>query len=173
MRLILAFVAACAAAPVAAQDDTQFDFPNPLRLQNLAATCASMTQQIMAGDPAAMQALVGVWQGNVTIPGAPGLYDPSPGQVQVTNNPDGTYVVLTYGCITPLAGGQPFCNTAQISGEWTAHFTPEGWIAAPASSSGIGLSGGVLPLSCGISFWRQLDARTIQSDQGVTLVRVQ
>jgi hypothetical protein len=173
MRCVLYAALLLTAAPVWAQDDQVGDFPNPLRLQNLAATCNTMRAQINNADPAAMQVLVGVWQGDVIIPGAPGLYDPSPGQVQVTNNPDGTYVVLTYGCITPLAGGQPFCNTAQISGEWTAHFTPEGWIAAPASSSGIGLSGGVLPLSCGISFWRQLDARTIQSDQGVTLVRVQ
>jgi hypothetical protein len=161
------------AAPVWAQNEAEFDFPNPLRLQNLAATCNTMRAQINNADPQAMQALIGVWQGVVTIPGAEGLYAPSQGQIQVTYSPNGTFEVLTYGCITPLAGGQAFCNTGVTGGEWAAHFTPEGWIAAPSSSSGTGLSGGVLPLSCGINFWRMLDAQTMESDQGVRVVRVQ
>jgi hypothetical protein len=172
MRLPLCAALLVIAAPVLAQDDQVGDFPNPLLLQNLAATCNTMRAQINNADIRAMQALAGVWQGVVMIPGAPGLYDPSQGQIQVVYDMNGTFQVQTYGCITPLSGGQAFCNTGVTGGEWTAHFTPDGWIAAPSSSSGTGLSGGVLPLSCGINFWRQLDANTLVSDQGVQVVRV-
>jgi hypothetical protein len=168
MRLSLIFCLALG-APALAQED--FELPNPLRLQNLAATCNGMAAQIRATDPRAVQVLIGVWQGNGMVPGVQGYYPDAPAQTQVTFSADGSMLNQTYACIRPFAGGE-FCNTSNLVGEWAAHFTPEGYLAVPASSSGTGISGAPLPTSCGISFLRLIDQNTMQAQDGTVLRRV-
>ncbi len=64
IRVLMAVLAASIPAMVAAQEaDDGFVAPNPLRNQNLVATCHDLSAQIRAADPQAMAALVGVWEG--------------------------------------------------------------------------------------------------------------
>lgn len=162
------------ALPVLSQQD--WNFPNPLQNQNLAATCNNWEAQVQSADPQAMQMLVGVWEGMSMIPGTPGIMPDTPIQVRSTNSPDGTFVADRYGCfeMQSVAGmpslGQS-CATSQIYGQWVAHFV-QGGVAVVTLSAGSSFTGQALPMSCGIGFFQVQDANTLIDQQGAPLRRV-
>ncbi len=162
------------AAPVLSQQD--WNFPNPLQNQNLAATCDNWEAQVRAADPQAMQMLVGVWDSVGMIPGTPGIMPDTPIQIRSTNSPDGTFVADRYGCfeMQSVAGmpslGQS-CATSQIYGQWVAHFV-QGGVAVVTLSAGSSFTGQALPMSCGIGFFQVQDANTLIDQQGSPLRRV-
>lgn len=162
------------AAPVLSQQD--WNLPNPLQNQNLAATCDNWEAQVRAADPQAMQMLVGVWDSVGMIPGTPGIMPDTPIQIRSTNSPDGTFVADRYGCfeMQSVAGmpslGQS-CATSQIYGQWVAHFV-QGGVAVVTLSAGSSFTGQALPMSCGIGFFQVQDANTLIDQQGSPLRRV-
>ncbi len=156
----------------AAAQEEGFIAPNPLRNQNLVATCHDLAAQIRAADPQVMASLVGVWEGEGMIPGVPGLYPDTPQQIRVQNNPDGTFSVDYYACFQPY-GQQPACAQSFRYGEWTAHPAGNGWIAVPFLSYGSGFSGEALPASCALNYVQLLDDRTMVDQGGGRMFRVQ
>ena len=168
IRLTLVLLASVGAGSgVSAQED---GFPNPLRTENLAATCSTMSAQIRAADPQAMAVLVGTWIGQTMIPGIAGLYPDTPAQVRVVNQADGTFTIDYSACFQPY-GMARSCAQSFRYGEWTAHFDPSGWIAVPSYSAGSAFTGQTLPISCGLGYWRALDQNTLEDQGGLRLVR--
>lgn len=169
-RSALALVLTLAtAAPVPAQQD--WNFPNPLQGENVAATCQNFDAQVQASDPQAMQMLVGVWEGMSMIPGTPGIMPDTPIQFRVTNSANGTFAVDRYGCfeMQSVAGmpslGQS-CATSQLYGQFAAHFVEGGAIAVVTLSAGSSFTGQALPMSCGIGYYRFLDQNTLVDQAG-------
>lgn len=163
-------VLAVVVAPAALAEGENGVLPNPLRNQNLAATCNTMGAQVRAADPQAMALIVGVWEGNQMIPGLPGLYPDTPSQFRVINNPDGSFQIDMYACFQPFGQAQSCANSLRY-GEWNAHFTDDGWIAVPALTGGSAFTGEALPVSCGIGFWRQDGPNVLVDQAGTRMVR--
>jgi hypothetical protein len=172
MRLHVAVVcvAAVSCGAAAAQQE-DWAFPNPLRNDNVAATCDNWPAQQRSADPRAMQMIVGTWESTGMIPGTPGIMPDTPIQVRATNSPDGTFVVDRYGCFEmqsvpgmPSLGSS--CATSQIYGQWVAHFAQDGSIAVVTLSAGTSFAGQALPVSCGISFFRPMSDGVLMDQQG-------
>ena len=87
-------------ASVAAAQQEDWTFPNPLQGENVAAPCQNFDAQVQASDPQAMQYIVGVWEGTGVIPATPGLMPGTPFQYRATNLPDGSFTAEHYGCFT-------------------------------------------------------------------------
>ena len=169
---VIAAIAFSFSSSFVVADETEFNFPNPLRTQNLIATCNQLSAQIRAAEPATMAALVGVWEGQTVIPGVAGLYPDTPQQVRVTNNPDGTFTNDYYACFQPY-GQQQSCSQSFRYGEWMAHETGDGWIAVAFLSYGSSYTGEVLPASCGLNYVRLVDPNTMVDQAGAPLYRRQ
>lgn len=168
MLAIAAGAMTCGA--VVAEEDP--NLPNPLRNENLIATCSNLSAQIRAADPQVMAALSGVWEGQGMIPGVAGLYPDTPQQIRTQNNPDGTFTIDYYACFQPY-GQQQSCAQSFRYGEWTAHMGADGWIAVPFISGGSSFTGQALPVSCAINFVQLRDAGTMVDQGGGVMYRVQ
>jgi hypothetical protein len=169
MWRVLSVLAVCAAPAAKAEGEIDV-LPNPLRNQNLAATCNTMGAQVRAADPQAMAIIAGVWEGVTPVPGVQGLYPDTQSQFRVINNPDGSFQIDLYTCFEPY-GQVPACANGLRYGEWNAHYTDDGWIAVPALSAGSSHTGEALPVSCGIGFWRQDGPNVLVDQQGTRMGR--
>ena len=154
------------AAPAVAQEAQDFEFPNPLRDETIAATCANWDQVRAGADPRAMAVAAGVWDGQYVQPGVPGLTYDMPVQMRTFFGPDGAFQQLQQGCLRTM-DGQQFCNTGQVTGEWTARFAADGQgVVIATMSAGSGISGAVLPQSCAAGMVTFPDADTMQGADG-------
>ncbi len=173
-RVLAAAALAIAGGLAAAQEG---NFPNPLQRGNVVATCDNWPAQRRAADPAAMQALSGVWEGSYIQAGVPGLMPDTPIQFRSTNNPNGTFTIERYGCFAmqSVPGMPPLgtsCSTSMIYGEWVAHFAEGGSIASVTMAGGSSFTGEALPMSCGIGFYWRVDPNTLVDQSGNRLRRV-
>jgi hypothetical protein len=169
---VIAVIALSFSSSFVLAEDTDPNLPNPLRTENLVATCNQLSAQIRAAEPATMARLVGVWEGQTILAGVAGLYRDTPQQVRVTNNPDGTFANDYYACFQPY-GQQPACASSFQYGEWMAHETGDGWIAVAYLSYGSGYGGEVLPVSCGLNYVQLVDPNTMVDQAGAPLYRRQ
>jgi hypothetical protein len=172
--MALCFLGCAISSGTQAQTNTD-PLPNPLQRGNVAATCANLPEMMQAADPQAMQRITGVWDSTGVIPGTPGMVSDTQIQARSQIDANGGFQLDQYGCFqtfnvdgSPMA---PSCATSSVYGNWTAHFAPDGSIVMVTLSSGSGFTGGVLPMSCGVSYLRVQDANTLIDSSGNILHR--
>ena len=171
-------VAIWAGGPATAQEDPNWQFPNPLREQNLAANCQNFQAMMQQADPQAMQALAGMWQGQGMIPGTPGIMPDTPYQYQVQNDASGNFQMQRYGCFTMQSvPGMPSlgqsCSTSMLYGQFAARWVDQNTVQVATMARGSHFTGAPMPPTCGIGYYRFLDQNTLVDQGGNRQTRMQ
>ncbi|MFN0113525.1 MAG: hypothetical protein ACKVPY_02490 [Paracoccaceae bacterium] len=180
MRVLpgLGFCIAAFVSGASAQDDPNWNFPNPFREELLAGNCANFQAMMQQADPSAMQALAGFWGGTSMIPGTPGIMPDTPIQFRVQNDAGGNFQVERYGCFAmESVAGMPSlgqsCSTSMLYGQFAARWADQSTVVVATMTRGTHFTGAPIPPNCGIAYYQFLDANTLVDQAGNRQGRIQ